>query len=151
MERRQTARCSVPTTLYLVGRRSWSEVPAVLGYDAGDPWAVLVRFGDDGSPGSPDDGVEWLLARDLVHAGLSHPVGEGDVRVWPARDAPDVLFLELRAPSGHALFQVSRRVVTDFLAATERLVPRGSETEAVGVADGLVALLAGEGPDAASR
>ena len=41
--------------------------------------------------------------------------------------------------------------MTDFLAATERLVPRGYETEAVGVADGLVALLAGEGPDAASR
>ncbi|SDG59208.1 Streptomyces sporulation and cell division protein, SsgA [Klenkia brasiliensis] len=161
-----------------MGPTSWTEVPAVLGYDPADPYAVRIRFGgrparpavderrarhpaaaglaggdggDEGRDEGRDGGVEWMVARDLLRAGLSHPAGDGDVRLWPARTAGDVLFLELRAPSGHALFELSRSVLAGFVADTERLVPTGREGEALDVDHELHALLQGEGPDTGAR
>jgi hypothetical protein len=137
-------------TLQLVGPSSWSEVPAVLDYRSDDPFAVHVRFGTVGS-GAPlddpdaDEGVEWLVGRDLLQAGLSHPAGEGDVRLWPARPPADVLYLELRAPSGHALFEMSRAAVAAFLRRTALLVPFGTETSQLEVDDELTDLLSGGG------
>lgn len=154
-----TPGCTASTTLHLVGPTSWTEVPVVLVYEAADPFAVRVRFGGragrgdiapTASPGpadTDDDGIEWMLGRDLLHAGLLHPAGSGDVRLWPARTGVDVLFLELRAPSGHALFELSRSTVSDFLRETERLVPRGVESELLGVDRELLALLQGDGPE----
>jgi hypothetical protein len=144
--------CTARTTLHLVGPQSWTAVPAALVYDSTDPFAVRVRFGDDGqddvdtSPyDGPDEdgGVEWLLSRDLLGAGLTGPVGEGDVRLWPARGGLDVVFLQLRAPSGEALFELSGAVVGDFLRETELLVPAGSESDLLRVDDQLSALLRG--------
>ena len=138
-------------------------MPAALVYDASDPFAVRVRFGEgseDGFDRGPDDaalhgptsdedvpdedgGVEWLLSRDLLRAGLTGPAGEGDVRLWPARGGLDVLFLQLRAPSGEALFELSSAVVGDFLRESEQLVAVGHESEALQVDDELSALLQG--------
>ena len=143
--------CTARTTFQLVGPQSWTAVPAALVYDSVDPFAVRVRFGDGGpddldSPyDAPDDdgGVEWLLSRDLLRAGLTGPVGEGDVRLWPARGGLDVVFLQLRAPSGEALFELSGTVVGDFLRETELLVPAGTESDLLRVDDELTALLRG--------
>jgi hypothetical protein len=158
--------CTARTTFHLVGPQSWTAVPAALVYDSVDPFAVRVRFGDEGaddagtspydtsphgtsahdtSAHDPDEdgGVEWLLSRDLLRAGLTGPVGEGDVRLWPARAGLDVLFLQLRAPSGEALFEVSGAVVGDFLRETDLLVPAGTESDALRVDDELSALLRG--------
>jgi hypothetical protein len=144
--------CTARTTFHLVGPQSWTVVPAALVYDSADPFAVRVRFGDGGTDdvdGSPydvpedDGGVEWLLSRDLLRAGLTNPVGEGDVRLWPARAGLDVVFLQLRAPSGEALFELSGAVVADFLRDTEQLVAIGTESEALQVDDELSALLGG--------
>ncbi len=161
--------CSARAVLQLVGPTSWTEVQAVLGYDPADPYAVRIRFGGRASrpgvderrarhpaaagldAGGDDGGVEWMVARDLLHAGLSHPAGDGDVRLWPARTAGDVLFLELRAPSGHALFELSRAALAGFVAATERLVPIGREADALDVDRELHALLQGEGPETGGR
>ncbi len=152
MARFPTSGCTARTTLHLVGAQSWTAVPAALVYDAADPFAVRVRFGDDGhddvhhsAQDTPDDdgGVEWLLSRDLMRAGLTGPVGEGDVRLWPARGGLDVVFLQLRAPSGEALFELSAAVVGDFLRETEMLVPVGAESSALRVDDELSALLRG--------
>ena len=130
---------STPTTLHLVGPHSWTEVPATLGYDVADPYAVRIAFGDpDG-----DDGISWLLARDLLRTGLDRPAGDGDVRLWPARTTGDVLFLHLRAPSGEALFEVSRTAVAAFLRQTEQLVPVGREAAVLQVDEELAALLSG--------
>ncbi|WP_237494094.1 SsgA family sporulation/cell division regulator [Modestobacter sp. L9-4] len=135
-------------------------MPAALVYDAQDPFAVRVRFGDGGEDefdrglddgalhgleDGPDEdgGVEWLLSRDLLRSGLTGPAGEGDVRLWPARGGLDVLFLQLRAPSGEALFELSAAVVGDFLRETEQLVAVGQESEALRVDDELLALLQG--------
>jgi hypothetical protein len=144
--------CTARTTLHLIGPQSWTAVPAALVYDSADPFAVRVRFGDGGEDDvdtalydGPDDdgGVEWLLSRDLLRAGLTSPVGEGDVRLWPARGGLDVVFLQLRAPSGEALFELSGAVVGDFLRETELLVPAGAESDLLQVDDELSALLRG--------
>lgn len=127
-------------TLHLVGPSSWTEVPATLGYDVADPYAVRIGFGDQ----LGDEGISWLLARDLVRAGLDRPAGDGDVRLWPARTTGDVLFLHLRAPSGEALFELSRTAVVAFLRETELLVPVGEEAATLRVDDELAALLSGD-------
>ena len=152
MARSPRSGCTARTTLHLVGPQSWTAVPAALVYDSADPFAVRVRFGDGSaddvdrpSYDDPDDdgGVEWLLSRDLLRAGLTGPVGEGDVRLWPARGGLDVLFLQLRAPSGEAMFELSGVVVGDFLRETELLVPAGGESDLLRVDDELSALLRG--------
>jgi hypothetical protein len=152
MARSSRAGCTARTTFHLVGPQSWTAVPAALVYDSDDPFAVRVRFGDGAADDvettvydDPDDdgGVEWLLSRDLLRAGLTGPVGEGDVRLWPARGGLDVLFLQLRAPSGEAMFELSGAVVGDFLRETELLVPAGGESDLLRVDDELSALLRG--------
>ena len=163
MARSPMSRCTARTTFHLVGPQSWTAVPAVLVYDSADPFAVRVRFGDDGpdeadaadpagydtvgddTADGPDEdgGVEWLLSRDLLRAGLTGPVGDGDVRLWPARGGLDVLFLQLRAPSGEALFELSGAAVGEFLRETELMVPVGCESELLRVDDELSVLLRG--------
>jgi len=156
MARYPRSGCTARTTLHLVGPGSWTAVPAALVYDSVDPFAVRVRFGDGGSDDidtsyddtsyddtEDDGGVEWLLSRDLLRDGLTSPVGEGDVRLWPARGGLDVVFLQLRAPSGEALFEISGAVVADFLRETELLVPAGTESDLLRVDDELTALLRG--------
>ena len=51
----------------------------VMRYDVGDPFAVRLDFDP------PPHGVNWVFARDLLMRGLSTPVGDGDVRIWPPR------------------------------------------------------------------
>jgi len=152
MARYPRSGCTARTTLHLVGPGSWTAVPAALVYDSVDPFAVRVRFGDGGQDddddtsyddAEDDGGVEWLLSRDLLRDGLTSPVGEGDVRLWPARGGLDVVFLQLRAPSGEALFEISGAVVADFLQETELLVPAGTESDLLRVDDELTALLRG--------
>ena len=104
-------------------------VPALLCYDGTDPFAVRIAFGDVGDESGTvdldDAGIAWLLSRELLQAGLDGPAGDGDVRLWPAHASTDVLFLHLRAPSGEALFELSRAAVAAFLRQTEALVPTG--------------------------
>src|ERR671916_798415 len=140
---------SSPITLQLVGPQSWTEVPALLCYDASDPFAVRIAFGDVGDENAvvdPDDGgIAWLLSRELLQAGLEGPAGDGDVRLWPAHAATDVLFLHLRAPSGEALFELSRATVAAFLRQTETLVPTGAESDLLDLDDELLVLLSNGG------
>jgi hypothetical protein len=127
-------------------------VPALLSYEAADPFAVRITFGDTPSgPETADDGVTWLVGRDLLRVGLDRPAGDGDVRVWPASATADVLFLHLRAPSGEALFELSRATLSAFLRETEVLVPAGSEAAALDLDDELLALLSNGGADPTGR
>jgi hypothetical protein len=149
MASRWTSGHSSPITLQLVGPQSWTEVPALLCYDPTDPFAVRIAFGDVGDQNDlvdvEDAGIAWLVSRELLQSGLDRPSGEGDVRVWPAHAATDVLFLHLRAPSGEALFELSRATVAAFLQQTEALVPTGQETAALDVDEELATLLSGGG------
>jgi hypothetical protein len=134
-----------PVTLHLVGPADWTEVPALLCYDAADPFAVRIAFGDVAEGDEVDDGITWLLSRELLQAGLDRPAGDGDVRLWPARGAGDGLYLHLRAPSGEALFEVSRASVAAFLRGTESLVPLGEESARLALDAELHVLLSGGG------
>jgi hypothetical protein len=153
MATRRTPGHSSPVTLQLVGPASWTEVPALLLYDAADPYAVRIAFGDtvEDDAVEPDGGIVWLLSRELLRAGLEHPAGDGDVRLWPAKAASDVLYLHLRAPSGEALFELSRASVAAFLRQTEALVPVGEEADRLGLDDELQALLSNGGADPTGR
>ncbi len=152
MASRRTPGHSSPVTLHLVGPTSWTEVPALLCYDADDPYAVRIAFGDtaeDDVAADPDGAITWLLSRELMQAGLDRPAGDGDVRLWPAKAAVDVLYLHLRAPSGEALFELSRATVAAFLRQTEVLVPSGSESSLLAIDDELHVLLSNGGSDPA--
>ena len=155
MPSRWTPGYSSPITLQLVGPQSWTEVPALLCYEASDPFAVRISFGDvgddGGAVGTDDGGIAWLVSRELMQSGLDEPTGDGDVRIWPARGATDVLFLHLRAPSGEALFELSRATVTAFLRQTEVLVPSGSESALLDIDDELHVLLSNGGTDSTGR
>jgi hypothetical protein len=150
MAHRSSSRYSCPLTLQLVGPRSWTEVPALLIYDAADPFAVRITFGDV-SVDDGGDGVTWLVGRELLQAGLERPAGDGDVRVWPASATADVLFLHLRAPSGEALFELSRATLAAFLRQSEVLVPSGTESTVLDLDDALAALLSNGDADPSGR
>ena len=109
MAHRSSPGYSVPTTLHLVGPGSWTEVPAVLSYAASDPFAVRIGFGEPGEP--VDDGITWLLARELLAAGLERPAGEGDVRLWPARTRA-IRSASPGSPSGRRAGRVTAPMVT---------------------------------------
>jgi hypothetical protein len=158
MPSRWTPGYSCPITLQLVGPQSWTEVPALLCYHPSDPFAVRIAFGGVGDENGDADtdtdtdggGIAWLVSRELLRAGLDGPAGDGDIRLWPAHASTDVLFLHLRAPSGEALFELSRATVAAFLRQTETLVPSGMESALLDLDDELQALLSG-GADPTGR
>jgi hypothetical protein len=114
-------------------------VRASMRYEVSDPYAVSVAF----HTGSGDGGdvVEWTFARQLLTDGVSTPVGEGDVQVWPSSSAGQpVVCLALSSPSGKALFEIPLPSLVDFLGSTYAAVPTGGESAYVDV-DAELALL----------
>ncbi len=100
-------------------------VSALVTYRADDPWAVRVAFR---TGGEGDGVVEWMFARQLLTEGITTPVGEGDVRVWPTTDDGEPLVvIAMASPSGSATFEIGRAEVVDFLQATYGAVPTGAE------------------------
>lgn len=100
-------------------------VAATLQYDARDPWAVTLDFGE----GS----VHWTFARDLLIEGLDAPAGIGDVQVWPTVDLDGVAttVLGLSSPDGVALLQGPTRPLALFVARMLDCVPLGAESTLV--------------------
>ncbi|MCA1654941.1 MAG: SsgA family sporulation/cell division regulator [Pseudonocardiaceae bacterium] len=108
-------RASVATRAVLLDGRGRS-VSAVLGYDAADPWAVSVAF---------RTGPRWVLARELLAAGLALPTGDGDVRVAPHPTGGVVLGLCTRDERAEVLLDGAD--VGRILARSYALVPLGAE------------------------
>ncbi len=109
-----------------VGNAHRSPVPTSWVYRADDPYAVSIEF----FPGQHHR-VQWRFARDLLIDGLTEPTGEGDVRVEPDLDRPDLLKLSLRTPSGTATLDVDRAQTQRFIDGAIRLVPAGGEQDFV--------------------
>ena len=105
-------------------------------YDSSEPYAVTVAFATERGRW-----VEWVFARELLVDGLNERAGEGDLSIRPDSD-PDLLVLEIHAPSGNASFLLDRDDTEDFLAETLELVPAGSESTHFDI-DALLAELAG--------
>ncbi|MFG2624859.1 SsgA family sporulation/cell division regulator [Streptomyces sp. NPDC048473] len=113
-------------------------VPARLTYRTEDPYAVHITF----HIGS-DFPVYWTFARDLLVEGVFRPCGHGDVRIWPTKvDRRNVIFVALTSPDGDALLEVPSATVAAWVERTLRLVPPGTETERLGIEEGLAELLA---------
>jgi hypothetical protein len=112
-------------------------VLAELSFDHADPYAVQVGFHTGGS-----EVVEWTFARSLLTDGVTHPVGEGDVQVWPSHaGGQPVVCLSLSSPSGRALFEAPLAELVEFLTKSYEVVPTGSESEYVDVEAELALLL----------
>ncbi|GAA4031731.1 MULTISPECIES: SsgA family sporulation/cell division regulator [Allokutzneria] len=107
-------------------------VQVELRYDTRDPYAVVAAF-RTGRAGW----VEWVFARDLLADGLIAAAGEGDVRIRPAVDDPEVVVIELSSPSGHAMFEAAAQELADFLDRTYDLIVPGNENLWVSVDDAL--------------
>jgi hypothetical protein len=125
----------------LIGPLGAAPLVAELRYDAGDPYAVAMAFHRDAQE------VVWLFGRDLLLRGVSEPVGDGDVKVFPsvAPDGRALDVLELSAPAGQALVEARTRDVLEFLAATARVVWPGTEREhQVGTDEAIAAMLVGD-------
>ncbi|HVW44759.1 MAG TPA: SsgA family sporulation/cell division regulator [Amycolatopsis sp.] len=103
-------------------------------YVARDPYAVALSF-----RAQRGQWIDWVFARDLLIAGLSEPVGLGDVRVRPDLSFEEGLFVvELESPDGYAVVEMRRADVESFLEATAARVPLGAESEHLDV-DGFIA------------
>lgn len=92
-------------------------------YDSAEPFAVNVAFATERGKW-----VEWVFARDLLIEGLAEPAGEGDLRIAPDDEDPDVVILEIFAPTGYAAFAFDRDDTEEFLTQTLDLVAEGAES-----------------------
>jgi hypothetical protein len=115
-------------------------VRASLSYDVTDPYAICIAFHT--GTGETSDTVAWTFARQLFTDGVTAPVGQGDVQVWPStHEGEPVACLSLSSPSGKALFELPVPELVEFLAMTYDAVPTGGESEHVDVAAELALLL----------
>jgi hypothetical protein len=112
-------------------------VPATLGYDRADPFAVRMAF----PPSATLEGVEvvWTFARELLATGLDGPTGVGDVQLRPYGYGRTVL--EFHATEGVAMVHIRTSELRRFLKQTQELVPPGTEHLYLDVDQDLVQLL----------
>ncbi|MFI0235632.1 SsgA family sporulation/cell division regulator [Streptomyces sp. NPDC016845] len=114
-----------------------ASIPATLGYDARDPFAVRMSF----PAAATLEGVDvcWTFARELLATGVREPAGLGDVRVRPY--GYDRTVLEFHAMEGTAIVHIRTGELERFLADTKALVPVGEESLHVDVDSDLAELL----------
>lgn len=114
--------CELDLRLVVAGESSLP-VSVELRYDAGDPYAVHATFRTGEEP------VRWVFARDLLAEGVTRPVGDGDVRVWPSRERGlDVVLVGLSSPDGAALLEAPAALLVEYLRRTYACVPEGRES-----------------------
>jgi hypothetical protein len=105
-------------------------------YRKDDPFAIALHFQVDG-----DQWVTWSFSRSLLEEGITAPVGEGDVQIWPGvRDEVRCAYLHTRSPHGAATFVLPLTGVVEFLLNTYTLVPSGTESDHLDL-DAEIALL----------
>ncbi|MFB7517962.1 SsgA family sporulation/cell division regulator [Streptomyces sp. NPDC056144] len=113
-------------------------VPARLAYRTDDPYAVHITFHV-----GTDHPVNWTFARELLVEGVFRACGHGDVRIWPTKvEGSSVVLMALSSPDGDALLEAPSAQVSAWLERTLRAVPPGTETERLGMDEGLAELLA---------
>jgi hypothetical protein len=124
-------------TLEVVGPQGPVPAEAELRYNPVDPYAVTVAIPQG------ETEVVWVFGRDLLLKGVSAPVGDGDVRVFPSLDDAGhaVVGLMLRSPAGQALAKLPMRAVLDFLARSTHAVWPGTESDLINADDAIHAIL----------
>lgn len=93
-------------------------------YDPAEPFAITILFH------TREMVRPWTFSRELLILGQSAPVGDGDVRIWPAMDVDGVpvVAVRLSSPDGSILVEALAQDVQGFLAASIATVPRGAES-----------------------
>ncbi len=92
-------------------------------YTAADPFAVTLAVRT-----RHDRWVEWLVGRDLVVESLAGPAGFGDIRMSPQHvQGYDIVEIEIRSADGHAILEVDRDLLRNFVESTVELVALGDE------------------------
>ncbi|MCX5390966.1 SsgA family sporulation/cell division regulator [Streptomyces sp. NBC_00094] len=113
-------------------------VPARLAYRTDDPYAVHITFHV-----GTDHPVNWTFARELLVEGVFRACGHGDVRIWPTKvEGRSVVLMALSSPDGDALLEAPSAQVSAWLERTLRAVPPGTESERLGMDEGLAEILA---------
>jgi hypothetical protein len=108
---------------FLVSEELSFRIPAELGYETCDPYAVRLTFHLPG-----DAPVTWAFGRELLIDGVGRPCGEGDVRVSPAdREVLGEVLIRLQVGGDQAVFRSSAAPLVAFLDRTDKLVPLGQE------------------------
>ncbi|MER6218665.1 MULTISPECIES: SsgA family sporulation/cell division regulator [unclassified Streptomyces] len=97
-------------------------------YDRVDPYAVRVKFFDQGTAVAC-----WYFDREMLAEGMNRQIGEGDVTFRPRRTVEGLqVHIELRdhtAPGHHAaVISVDGGDLDEFLERTYRVTPAGAET-----------------------
>src|SRR5262245_32481968 len=107
------------------GAGNVTTLEAALGYDPRDPYAATATFV------TSEGDVVWTFARELLSRGLTAPIGEGDVHVWPCLDAKGraVVIIELSSPDGELVAQAKTQDVYRFVSRTLAAVPAGTESD----------------------
>lgn len=115
--------CRFRAAIMRVGDHEVDEpTTAELMYDADkDPLSVTFRSLDESH-------VPWIFDRGVLAHGAqsTHPVGQGDVRIWRSLDGAHVT-LCLTSDEGHADILMPHSAVHAFLAETFADVPLGEE------------------------
>jgi hypothetical protein len=123
---------------------------AGLSYSCADPYAIRMAF-----KVGTDEPVEWILARDLLAAGLKGSEGLGDVRAWPSAASRDpdaaaigggaagnaILNIAMSSPYGQAQFEISAKAIERFLQRSYQVVATGQESSYLNFDDELTELL----------
>jgi Streptomyces sporulation and cell division protein, SsgA len=111
---------------------------ASLYYRGSDPYAIRIAFHV-----GADEPVEWIFARELLADGMTTPVGDGDVQIWPSSPAADpdgeicgpltVLNVKLSSPFGEAHFEAPAEAIIKFLDRTYSIVRMGQESDVIDI------------------
>ena len=123
---RTVADVAVDLTLECVDAKGQRhEIDTIMGYRRPDPYAVTMTFI------TGEGNLTWTFGRDLLSRGMSHPVGDGDVRVSPAVDHAGraIVHIELSSPDGHLVLAARTAELDAFVARTLALVPAGEEEQ----------------------
>ena len=119
---------------------------ASLYYRGSDPYAIRIAFHV-----GADEPVEWIFARELLADGMTTPVGDGDVQIWPSSPTADpggeirgpltVLNVKLSSPFGEAHFEAPAEAIIKFLDRTYSIVRMGQESDVIDIGGELNDLL----------
>jgi hypothetical protein len=118
---------TVVQDMFALLRQAAAPVVTRWSYDTADPFAVTL-----GIQTRSNRWVDWVMARELLVAGLSGPTGIGDVVLRPEATADyDIVVVEVRSPDGRAVLEVDRDLLTHFVDCMLDAVPLGNETSAI--------------------
>jgi Streptomyces sporulation and cell division protein, SsgA len=100
-------------------------MPVLFDYNPSDPLAVSLTFG-----WNREDGVVWVIGRDLLRDGLDEIAGTGDATAWTESEDPGSYYLRLRTGNSCTVFKLETRMIEVFLAQAYASIPAGAELPA---------------------